>query len=135
MRNICLSLFFLSNLFNFILNSKLNKTETSNKCNSTTINGNNSIQISSKRNADSLFDLDMPEEIYDIITLAKIIYSIYSGDIDYVEILKLTSKVVKLGLFESLPSTYNFREKNKISFGFWLGKRICEPSAGYAAAI
>ena len=44
----------------------------------------------------------MPEEIYDIITLAKIIYSIYSGDIDYIEILKLTSKVVKLGLFGSL---------------------------------
>lgn len=135
MRNIYLSPFFLINLFNFILNSKLNKTEISNKCNSSTLNEDHPIQIFSKRNADSLFDLDMPEEISDMITLAKVIYSIYSGDIDYAGILKLASKVVNLGLFESLPSTYNFREKYNIGLSFWLWQRRCEPSAGYAAAI
>ena len=43
--------------------------------------------------------------------------------------------MVKLGLFESLPSTYNFREKYKIGLNYWLWQRRCEPSAGYAAAI
>ena len=85
MRNIYLSFFVLINLFNFILNSKLNKTETSNKFNSSTLNENHPIQIFSKRNVDSL-DLNILEEMSDIITLEKVIYSIYSRDIDYAAI-------------------------------------------------
>ena len=59
--------------------------------------------ISNKRNIDEI-------TVNDIITLSKVIYSLYSGNIDVESIVKLTGRIVKIAS-KSLPKQYDFIKK------------------------
>lgn len=101
--------------FTFISNSGLNETfykylKKNSEFEIANIDWKN---ISTKRNMN--FE-DALEEvtIYDIIVLAEVIYSFYSGNIDVDGIEYLVERTVEIGLFDSLPKKYNFIEKKKL---------------------
>ena len=92
----------------------------------------NSTSNSRELNSYSNMDID----IIDIITLAAAIYNLFSGNIQISDILSLAKSTVKLGLFSSVPSTYNFLKENKrLSMLNFKGQRPCQSAAGYAVAI
>lgn len=89
---------------------------------------------SNSRELDSYSNMDI--DIIDIITLAAAIYNLFSGNIQISDILSLAKSTVKLGLFSSVPSTYDFIKKNKrLSMLHFEGQRPCQSAAGYAVAI
>lgn len=80
-------------------------------------------------------DLDTLGIISDIITLAEVIYSLYSGTPDYSAIASLATKVIKDGLFsDEIPNTYNFISETNIMTNF-MPQRKCEGASSYAVAI
>lgn len=90
--------------------------------------------ISNKRKMEKDIE-DVLDEITidDIITLSKIIYSLYSGDIDVNSIVKLTVRIIEI--LDSIPKNYNFVEQKRIMYNFQYSQRECEPSEGYAFAL
>lgn len=79
--------------------------------------------------------MDTLEESQDIISLAKIIYSLYSGTPDWGEIASLATKIIKDGLFsDGIPSSYDFIKKYH-HYDNFMQQRECEGAASYAVAI
>lgn len=70
----------------------------------------------------------------DILLLAEIVYSLYSGEINPQALLKLGKRLIDLGK-NSLPANYDFIKNNNIMYVFQFTQRRCEPSAGYAVAL
>lgn len=94
------------------------------------INTNSTYNNLYRRNADISLDT-----ILDFISLAKFFYSLLSEVLNSDIVKKLLKKEASLGLFESLPDTYDFKEDKGYEYIFPYSVTRCYISAGYAAAL
>ena len=79
---------------------------------------------------------DTLDDIGDIITLARVIYSLYSGKPDWQAIGSLATKIIAKELLSDseIPNSYDFIKESYILTNF-MPQRKCEGASSYAVEI